>query len=186
MLMKVKNILIPVVLLLIMTSPINAQDGRKGYPSDLGFEVQGYPGGFIFGTRFEKAFTNRDAINFKLGYNFAFHRDLGVHEDERGGGPGFTIGYRHYFKDDAMGVFFGVKNDIWINTIDWKDNIGETNEISGTTEITVIQPTLEGGYLFITNNDYWSFAPTIAFGFEINVNQKGEDVGSILPVHIFH
>ena len=165
--------------LLFLAFPgLDAQEEKKEKtPFDIGFEAQVYPAGFILGTHFEKGITMKDAIHIRFGYNFAYHRDLGVHEDERGGGPGFSLGYRRYFKAPMKGFFLGARNDIWFNTIDWKDNIDMPNELSGTTEITVIQPTAEAGYLFILKNGYWTIAPKIAFGYEINVNQKGADVG---------
>ncbi|NNC95651.1 MAG: hypothetical protein HKN92_08820 [Chitinophagales bacterium] len=137
-------------------------------PFDLGFEVQAYPTGIILGTRFEKGITLKDAIHIRIGYNLINHRDLGEHDEEKGGGAGLTIGYRHYFKPAMHGFLIGARSDFWFSSIDWKDET-DLGEVSGTTEITVIQPTLEIGYTFLLSNDYWVITPSLAFGYEINV-----------------
>jgi hypothetical protein len=35
-----------------------------------------------------------------VGYNLLDHKDFGVQESEKGGGFGFTLGYRYYFKPE--------------------------------------------------------------------------------------
>ena len=74
------------------------------------------------------------------------------------------------------GWFAGLRSDLWFNDIDWKDNIGGPLELSGHTDIVVLQPTLEGGYRFSLGED-WYVSPSLAFGFEINIVSKGADVG---------
>ncbi len=144
----------------------------------VGVELQGYPAGVIPGISIEKALTNtHHGIHLRAGYNIARHRDLGVHENEEGGGFGFTLGYRYYFRTDLKGLFFGIRNDVWFNSIDWQDNIGTDEELSGTTELIVIQPTLEGGYNFVFGNDGWAVAPSFGWGWEWNAKEDGEDVG---------
>lgn len=140
--------------------------------TDLSLEFQAYPTGLIPGVRIEKNFSERHAVHLRLGYQIINHRDLGVQEDEKGSGFGFTLGYKHYFRDGYEGFFVGARNDIWLNTIDWIDNLGRT----GTTMITVIQPTLEAGYNFVLG-DTWLFAPSVGFGFEVNVRTEGEPTG---------
>jgi len=143
----------------------------KAQNLDISFEFQAIPG-----FRIEKGFQEKNAIHLRLGYNWIRHRDLGVHEDERGNGFGFTVGYKRYFKENYEGFFIGARSDFWFNELDWKDNIDLPTEISGTTNITVIQPTAEAGYLFLLNNN-WIFAPNIAFGYEVNVKTEGAPVG---------
>ncbi len=150
--------------------------GQKGQLA-IGFEFQAYPTGLIPGVRLALGLGDQDELHLRLGYNFIRHRDLGVHEDERGNGFGFTLGYRHYFSPELKGWFLGLRDDTWFNTIDWRDNIGQTNEISGRTNIVVVQPTAEGGYLFETKDGNWTIAPALGFGFEINVVSNGADVG---------
>lgn len=145
--------------------------------TDVGLEVQVYPTGIIPGIRIETQLSERSALNFRLGYQWIRHRDLGVHEDERGNGFGFTGGYRHYFQNsDHDGWNIGFKTDVWLNDIDWKDNIGSTNQATGNTNITVIQPTLELGYLILNEHSIF-ITPTLSFGYEWNVKTKGEPTG---------
>lgn len=151
---------------------------------DVNFEFQAYPTGLIPGIQLEKGFAHHHAVQLRFGYNWVRHRGLGVHEDERGNGFGFTVGYKRYFKRNFYRWFAGIRNDFWFNSLNWRDNIGEANEISGTTDITVLQPTIEGGYLFEmnANENSITFAPTLALGFEINVREDGAPVGDGLIV----
>ncbi|MFQ5446553.1 MAG: hypothetical protein ACE5FF_06435 [Saprospiraceae bacterium] len=145
-------------------------------PLDISLEFQAYPTGLLPGLRVEKGFGTRHTLHLRAGYNLVRHGSAGKHEDERGGGAGFTIGYKRYFSGGFRGWFAGVKNDFWLNEIDWKDGVGQPGESSGTTNITVVQPTAEAGFLFEFGRS-WIFAPTLAFGFEINVKTKGEPTG---------
>lgn len=144
-------------------------------PFDINFEFQAYPTGLIPGIRLEKGMSEKSALHLRVGYNWVNHRDLGVQDDEKGDGFGFTLGWKRYFKDINGGLFLGARSDIWFNSIDWTnvDDIGVPE--SGTTDIIVVQPTLEGGYLFVKNK--FVFAPTVGFGYEINVKTSGKDVG---------
>ena len=144
-------------------------------PLDICFEFQAYPTGLIPGVRIEKGFDEKNAVHLRLGYQFIDHRDLGKHSDETGSGYGFTVGYKRYFKDDFNGFFAGIRNDIWFNEIDWEDADVQNTE-SGTSEIIVLQPTAEAGYLFNLGGN-WILAPTLAFGYEVNVKTKGEPTG---------
>lgn len=144
--------------------------------TDLSFEFQAYPTGLIPGVRVEKNFSEKHAVHLRLGYQLINHRDLGVHESEKGNGFGFSLGYKRYFKAGHEGLFLGGRSDVWLNTLDWMDNIGAANELKGTTMITVVQPTLEGGYAFLLG-DQFIFAPSLGFGFEVNVRTEGEPTG---------
>ena len=143
--------------------------------TDISFEFQAYPAGLIPGVRFEKNFKENYAFHLRLGYNWVRHQDFGEQDDERGDGYGFTLGYKRYFKAGHEGFFIGARNDIWWNELDWKNNIGTPGETTGTSNITVLQPTLEAGYAFTKNN--LIFTPTVAFGFEFNVKTEGLPMG---------
>jgi hypothetical protein len=143
---------------------------------DIGFEFQAYPTGLIPGLRIEKGFAEKNAVHLRLGYNLIDHRDLGPHQDETGNGYGFTIGYKRYLKADFKGWSLGIRNDIWFNTIDWKENIDTPQETAGITKITVVQPTAELSYLFEFGNS-WIITPSIGFGYEVNVKTEGEPTG---------
>lgn len=145
-------------------------------PFDATFEFQAYPTGLIPGVRFEKGFAEKNAVSLRLGYQIIDHRDLGKNDDEVGNGYGFSLGYKRYFKENYQGLYAGVKNDFWWNTIEWKMNPDTPDEFSGETDIVVVQPTAEVGYLFAFDNG-WILSPTLAFGFEINVETEGRPTG---------
>ncbi|MEO0469344.1 MAG: hypothetical protein AAF206_06985 [Bacteroidota bacterium] len=144
--------------------------------SSLGFEFQAYPTGLIPGIRYGLGIGEKDELSLRIGYQWIRHGSNGVHEDERGDGGGFTLGYRHYFQEGLQGWFVGAKNDVWFNTLDWRDNIDQANELSGTSRIVVVQPTAEAGYLFALGESAF-FSPSAAFGFEINASTNGAEVG---------
>lgn len=149
--------------------------GQKGI-LDAGLEVQVYPTGIIPGLRFEKNFTQKDLAALRLGYQFIDHRDQGKHDTEKGTGFGGTLGYKRYFKENFVGPSLGIRSDLWANKIDWESKL-ETGEIAkGTTNILVVQPTLEFGWGFPIS-DKLILTPTAAFGFEFNVKTKGEATG---------
>ena len=80
---------------------------------DLNFELQAYPTGIIPGVRIEQNQGTKSATHLRLGYNWIRHRDLGVHDDERGDGFGFTIGHKRYFNENHEGWNIGLKSDVW-------------------------------------------------------------------------
>lgn len=142
----------------------------------IGPEVQVYPSGVIPGIRFEKDLSENSAMNFRLGFQYIRHRDLGVHEDERGSGYGTSIGYKRYLSSDKSGFALTLRFGVWTNNIDWRDHIDKPNEISGNTDIIVLQPTLllEDEYILW---DGTLFIPSIGFGYEWNAKTDGEPTG---------
>lgn len=58
--------------------------------------------------------------------------------------------------------------------IDWRDDAGPR---AGSTDITVLQPTVQGGYDFSLGGGRFVLETTLAAGFEFNVRTDGEDVG---------
>lgn len=174
-----RNHILPALLvfsLLIGSIPsLQAQESKNSI-FDIGLETQFYPTGIIPGLRLATGFGERNAVHLRVGLQFIDHRDLGVHDDETGNGWGFTVGYRRYFEDAYRGWFLGLRNDIWFNDIDWTDGEG-ANQQSGFTEIVVVQPTAEGGYLFVPGDGNFTVAPSIGFGYEVNVQTEGEPTG---------
>jgi len=57
-----------------------------------------------------------------------------------------------------------------------KSSPNTVDEKSGTTNTIVLQPTTEAGYCWAVANDLLGITPYIAFGAEINVVTKGEEV----------
>ncbi len=142
----------------------------------VGPEIQFYPTGIIPGIRFETDLNEKSAINFRLGFQWIRHRDLGVHEDERGDGYGMSIGYKRYLSSDKTGFSLTLRADIWNNSLEWKDNIDTPAEVTGETDIIVLQPTLVLEDAF-TLWDGTLLIPSIGFGYEWNAKTDGEPTG---------
>ena len=142
---------------------------------EFGAELQVYPTGVIPGLAGSYLFDAHSSVHLRLGYNIVRHRDLGEHDDERGGGFGFTLGYRYILGDDGTGWFGGVRTDLWFNEIDWYDDINGS-KVEGTTKINVVQPTAIAGYFFQAGDSFF-IAPTVSLGVEINTNTRGAEVG---------
>ena len=140
-------------------------------------ETQWYPAGYQFMLSGEYGFTGKDALHVKLGYNLALRKDFSPYNDlEEGGGFGFSLGYRHYlFGDSNNGVYAGVRTDMWWLSIDWEDATATSN--TGTTKITVFQPTAEIGYLYQFSDSPLAIGANAAAGYEINIITNGDPVG---------
>ena len=140
-----------------------------------GIEAQLYPTGFIGGAVIIKEVSRSNFIHARLGYNLVRHGDAGLHEDERGSGFGLTVGYDYALAIGKTHVLLGARCDVWQNAITWTNNIGSSIELSGKSKVTVVQPTLRLSYPVRVGSDF--IIPEIAFGSEINVYTKGDDVG---------
>ncbi len=153
-----------------------AQDFNNLY--NIGIELQWYPAGYQLMLTTELGFTPKDAIQAKVGYNIARRQDFSPYNDlENGGGWGFTLGYRRYWNENIRGLYGGVRMDMWWLTIDWEDGLETANPTSGTTKITVFQPTAELGYMYQFTDSPFSVGLNAAAGYEINIVTNGEDVG---------
>jgi len=147
---------------------------------DVSAEMQVYPTGLIPGIRFDANLSKKDALNFRLAMNIFDHRDLPMkaginnHTSETGFGYGFSLGYRHYFWNNVKNLFVGARSDLWVNKVDWQ----KTNNIKGVSNIIVIQPTIEAGWLFeIGKTKNFIVTPSIGFGYEWNALVNGEQTG---------
>lgn len=158
-------------------SQIAAEIDSGAHNYNIGLEYEYYPAGQIFGLVGEYFINNEHALHAKLGANVARRKDFsGLNDDERGWGPGFTLGYRYYFDGTMKNFYVGLRADMWSMDIDWKDSTNSPT--SGTTEILVFQPTAEFGYsLNFGVNKMWNFKAAIVNGLEINVVSNGKDVG---------
>ncbi|MEM9545855.1 MAG: hypothetical protein AAGA77_07775 [Bacteroidota bacterium] len=159
------------ILLSIFTTKAQTEKQTTGKNVEIGLETQVYPTGIIPGIRLEKYLNSSSSINLRLGYQIIDHRDLGVQDNETGSGYGGSIAYRAFLGPDQRGLSLAVRTDLWINQMDW-----ETDSNSGTTTITVIQPTLMGEYAFRLANDF-SITPSLSAGWEWNVHTDGEPTG---------
>jgi len=60
---------------------------------------------------------------------------------------------------------------------DWEDDArGGRPAREGDTDVIVLQPTVEGGYRFRLG-ERWTCDLALGLGYEINVDEDGEDVG---------
>jgi len=151
---------------------------------DSGIEFQIYPTGYLTGFRLETNLSNKEALNFRLGMNVFNHKDLpkraGIndHISETGSGYGFSLGYRRYFRQTVKNFFLGVRTDLWFNKVTWKkETIITKNE--GVTNIVVLQPTIETGWLFeLGKNKNVTLSPNMAFGYEWNIYKDNEQTGN--------
>ena len=164
------------IVLLVIVPNINTS-AQAFKPISIGLEFQAYPAGYIAGLRGDFGFGTNWTGNSRVGYNFARRRDLGEHDEEKGGGPGISLGTRYYFKEMYGGIFIGLRSDLWFLNIDWEDEVPDSDPRTGTTDITVLQPMGEGGYAFILKKHNLSLSLYISLGFEINVRTTGEAVG---------
>lgn len=160
-----------IILFLFLSTCVKSQNATI-----ISFKIQAYPTGLIPGVQLEKSINEQSTFLFRLGYNWFRHRDLGVHDDERGDGFGFTLGYRRYLKEGFQGWSIAVKNDFWWNHVDWYDLQSQGNRIDGETDITVLQPTIAVGYT-IAGDGSVTVTPSLAFGFEWNVRTAGAPTG---------
>lgn len=154
-----------------------AQEEEKVFVENwaIGPEFQAYPTGLTPGLVAYKSIGNNNYIHLKAGYNHVRHGDAGLHEDERGGGFGGSLGFNRLVAIRKSNFLAGVRCDLWYNEIDWKIRIDEPNEESGVSKVTVLQPTISMGYPIAVGKGF--FLPQISFGAEINVETQGEETG---------
>lgn len=163
-----------ILLLSTCTLPLLAQQNSFA----LGLEFQAYPTGLIPGLRLDYHLSPHHSVHARAGYNWVRHGDNGVQDDEQGQGYGGTLGYRYFFRPEHARWFVGGRADLWGNELDWQDLSPDGVLLAtGTTRITVFQPTAEAGYRFLLAGGHVYLAPALAFGLEINVKTEGEPVG---------
>lgn len=168
-----------------------SQDEIKPFSTfDIGIEFQAYPTGIMPGLRLETNVSSRSTIHLRLGQNIFDHKDfpkqagINNHDSETGSGLGFSLGYKRYLKEDLSKLFVGVRTDFWFNQVDWSAS-EFTNcmscdpvVITGRTDILVVQPTLEAGWLFLLGEKQHFFVtPEVAVGYEWNAVVNGQQTG---------
>jgi hypothetical protein len=153
----------------------NAAMSGQGKALKIGIEFQAYPTGVIPGLRADLYFDDLSKAHVRIGYNVVRHGDAGEHQDERGGGPGLTIGY------DVLPFVshrwtLGLRTEFWFNEVDWIDTLPNDMMVTGTSRVTVLQPTLQGG-IRLPMGVRFEFIPTLAFGYEFNIKTTGAEIG---------
>ena len=150
---------------------ITARSQDFGYKTiDVGGEFQWYPKGYIYALHLAYNFPIHHSVQARIGYNKSNWKEKGLHANEEGGGPGFSLGYRYYFLVRPHGFFLGAHADVWRLSIDWRGTI------NGRSKIWALQPTAEMGYMFLIN-DMFFISPSIAAGVQTNVKTEGQSVG---------
>jgi Protein of unknown function (DUF3575) len=169
--MKITRILTILLFYLFYSlSPATAQD--LGYKTvDVGGEFQHYGKGFIAVVHLAYNARIHHSVQLRIGYNKSDWKDEGEHDNEEGGGPGLSIGYRYYFPVRPHGFFLGVRTDYYRLSIDWRQA-----NVSGKSKINVFQPSFEMGYMLLIN-DMFFITPTIGAGVQANVTTNGESCG---------
>ncbi len=151
--------------------------------TSIGVEGQVYPAGIIPGIRFDLGLTENLNLTSRIGYNFADRRDWGKHDNEEGGGPGFSLGLeRTGFLTENLSI--NARTDLWFMDIDWRDTEYicpivppcENINFTGSSEVTVFQPTIGLAYIFPITDRFF-IKPSLSFGYEINVKTEGDPVG---------
>lgn len=142
----------------------------------IGPEYNFYPAGHLIGLQAEYSPNkNHHSFNARLAANITRRKNFsGLNDNEWGNGYGGSLGYRYYFQPDCHGLYLGTRADLWFININWSDSSAVIKE--GTTEIIVLQPTFELGYLFKLGKG-WEIGTAFVNGAEINVKMKGDPVG---------
>ena len=158
--------------LTLMPAETNAQSATRNRA--LGLALQAYPAGIIVAGRASFPIRSRSTLTVYGGYNLTDRQDFGEHDNEEGGGPGFGVAWHRYLRARYQGLRFGLRTDLWFLEIDWDDDAGPR---SGTTDITVLQPTGQVGYSRTVSQGRLLLEATVSLGLEINIDTQGEPVG---------
>jgi hypothetical protein len=160
----------------VQTEQKSEESFAKGKAINTGFQIQWYPAGLIPSIESEWVLTNRLSLSTRLGMNLADRQDFSpFHDHEEGEAFGGSIGLRYYRNANSFkGWFIGLKTDLWDMTIDWGNTISQNTK--GSTDILILQPTFELGYLHQIGNSKWNVGASLALGFEINIKTVGEEV----------
>ena len=151
--------------------------------NSISLETQAYPAGVVPGIRFNLDIGANSYLTSRIGYNFTDRQDFGKNDNEEGGGPGFSLGYaRSNFLNKKL--ILNLRSDLWFMDIDWEqqglivcDPVSCPNAVArGTTEITVLQPTVGLEYNLILSENLF-LKPSLSFGYEINIKTEGREVG---------
>ncbi|MEM9361032.1 MAG: hypothetical protein AAGA43_00280 [Bacteroidota bacterium] len=163
--------------MVLMISATSAQNTTLNEGTHLGVSIQAYPAGIIPTVNLETYLNEKSSLLFRLGANFTDRQDFSdVNLTEEGEGFGGSVGFRKHFPLKTGKIVAGIITDLWSLEIDWTD-VGPTdNIVSGTTDILVLQPYLEGGYFLPIKNSSSQIGLTLGFGREINIVTDGDEV----------
>ena len=159
------------LVLLILFSVTTASSQDLGYKtSDLGAEIQWQPDGLLLNMQLAFNAKIHHSIIFRAGYNKIKTGSIN-HSFENGDGWGGSLGYRYYFKDIPRRFFAGLRIDACKMNVHWKKPFSE----EGDTRLAFLQPTIEVGYTFLFNDEFF-ITPNLAAGYKIKIYSKGENI----------
>ena len=162
--------------LLLLASSLLGACAMPGEGFRYGPESQAYPAGVIVGLQGQWALDEHDVAIARAAVNVTERQDFGEHDNEDGEGFGLGVGWRRYADSGQQGWLYGARLDLFYLDIAWRDDLASGGTRRGSTDVTVLQPTLEGGYAWRLD-EHWSFDLTVGLGAEINLNEQGEEVG---------
>ena len=118
------------------------------------------------------AFNSEEYHSFILRGNYARSgsRKTDTHTSESGSGWGGYLGYRYHFSVIPKRAFLGLGLGIQSMKIDWS-----TTLLEGTTNLMILQPTIEAGYTLVIN-DYMYITPSVSGIIQTKLNSKGANV----------
>jgi hypothetical protein len=150
---------------------------EHGHKLLVSAELQWYPAGWIIGPSVNYFVAPKHVLSARLAANIANRHDWGKNDNEKGDGLGGSLGYRYLFTPNKNSFFIGARIDLWGMKIKWQNKIGTPLETSGTTKITIFQPTAEVGYWIKLNGGKWNLLLSGGGGAEINIKTSGKEVG---------
>ena len=163
-------------------------DSYRTYAQDrspfiVGMSVQGYPAGGILTLKMAREVSIADVVSVYAGFNTTDRGAWGKFANEKGGGWGFGFAWRRYRLISRAGQksrirtgwFFGGRTDLWYLDIDWR-TAGRPAQ-TGSTSVTVLQPTGQVGHTWLLYDDHLSIDAIAALGAEINIKTDGDPVG---------
>jgi hypothetical protein len=172
--MKMKYNLLIVVLFSLLSKTGSSQINEKGKYS-LGFGVQAYPAGIMPTFDLSVNHSTKWTSIYRLGLNIVDRQDFSSYNTtEVGSGFGGSYGIRYFFKEEK-GIYAGLWTDLWYLDLEWTDSDKGTPE-AGNTQIFVVQPWLELGYLWTFSENRQHFGIGAGFGREINIITTGDEV----------
>lgn len=144
---------------------------------EFGTEFQIYPVGFITAITSNIFIKENLAMQLRIGGNFANRQNFsGLNDNELAKGFGGSIGLLKYFPYRKGNFIAGAHIDGWNMWTHWKDGVNTSNPTQGITYNFVVQPWINGGYLYDISKKL-NIGLTLGIGKEINVITRGDTVG---------
>jgi len=135
-------------------------------------EIRGYPSGVIVSAGLGRSFGDHWYAAAHGAYNVVDRGSNGKFQNEEGGGFGGGITLDKFQQPGQTGWFAGGRAELFFLEIDYRDP-----GVSGSSDITVFQPTARGGYGWQLGGGRYGLVAALSLGAEINVSTDGRKVG---------